>query len=195
MATVSDGQNPGRSATPQRQSPAPKRQGRGEAGLDPTNELGQTPSEIFGFAQNYSTGAPGTAGAHADAGLDVTVEPGQLDEGLSGVSGSEITDTGAPGSQGAHPLAGGESVRYTDPFGFMGNDHRDSVTRGAVDGHGDWTTFGEDSGFSGPTFPILEGNRPVDTGVGRGSVRGASHPNAMDHGAQPRPAGNPNAGR
>jgi hypothetical protein len=194
VATVSDGQNPGRSATPQRQAPASARSGRGGGPSDPTNQLGQTPADIFGFAQSYSTGAPGSQGA-SGPDPDVTIQAGQLDEGLSGVTGREITDTGMPGSQGARPHAGGEGVRYTDPFGYMGNDHRDSHASGATSGQGDWTTFGNDNGFSGPTLPALEGNRPTSTGIGSGSVRGAGHPDAMDSGPQPRPAGNPNAGR
>jgi hypothetical protein len=176
VATVSDGQNPGRSATPQRQSPGSARAGRAEGGLDPTEQLGQTPPDIFGFAQSYSTGAAGSAGANRND-ADVTIQAGQLDEGLSGVTGSEITDTGAEGSQGAtHPM-GGESVRYTDPFGYMGNDHRDSHAAMQVSGPGDSTTWGADNGFSGPTLPVLEGNRPTDTGVGKGHVH-AKHPNA-----------------
>ena len=170
MATVSDGQNPGRKGTPQRQSPAPKRNGRGEAGLDPTEQLGQTPGDIFGFSQSYHTGAPGTQGA-SGPDADVTIQAGQLEEGLSGVSGSEITDTGLHGTQGHTPGGGGgTTVRYTDPFGYMGNDHRESHASGAVDGPGDWTAMGDDSGFSGATLPVLEGNRPVHTGIGQGSV-------------------------
>lgn len=175
MATVSDGQNPGRSATPQRQSPAPARSGHG-AGTDPTNQLGQTPSEIFGFHQTYSTGAPGTQGA-TGPDADVTIQAGQLEEGLSGVSGEEITSTGLHGSQGATHQSGGESVRYTDPFGYMGNDHRDSHASLAVNGPGDSTTWGDDNGFAGPTLPVLEGNRPTSTGIGQGHISNHRHPN------------------
>ncbi len=176
MATVSDGQNPGRNATPQRQSPAPKRQGAGHGGSEPTAQPGQLPSDIFGFSQSYSTGAPGTAGKSV-GGEDVTVQAGQLDDSLSGVSRQEITETGASGSQGARPQSGGEGVRYTDPFGYMGNDHRDSHASGTVSGSGDWTSWGEDNGFSGPTLPALEGNRPTTTGIGHGHVH-AKHPDA-----------------
>lgn len=177
MANVSDGQNPGRSSTPQRQpSSGAKRQGRGESGIDPTNQLGQTPSEIFGFPQHYSTGAPGSSGGSADA--DVTIEAGQLDDGLAGVTREEITSTGLHGSQGAAANGGGgTSVRYTDPFGYQGNVHREAHASGNLDGPGDWTTSGADNGFSGPTLPGLEGNRPTDTGVGKGHV-GVKHPNA-----------------
>jgi hypothetical protein len=193
VATVNDGQNPGRSATPQRQSPGAHRHGHGGE-PDPTVQNGQLPSEIFGFPQTYSTGAPGSGGA-TGPDSDVTIQAGQLTGGLAGVTGREITDTGMPGSQGARPHAGGETVRYTDPFGYMGNDHRDSSVSGQVSGPGEWTAWGDDNGFSGPTLPALEGNRPTSTGIGSGSVRGAGHPDAMDRGSQPRPAGNPNAGK
>lgn len=196
MATVRDGENPGRQgASPSRQSPAPERNGRGEAGLDPTEQLGQTPDEIFGFSMHYSTGAPGSQGARG-GDADVTIQAGQLTEGLSGVTGGEITDTGLHGSQGAVNSNGGpDGVRYTDPFGYMGNDHRDSHTSAHIDGTGDWTQANDMGYGEGPTLPALEGNRPLSTGAGDGTARGASHPNAVDSGPQPRPAGNPNAGR
>jgi hypothetical protein len=177
MATVSDGTNPGRSSTPQRQSPAPKRNGAGGGPSDPTVQKGQLPDEIFGFAQSYSTGAPGTSGA-SGGDADVTIQAGQLEEGLSGVTGDEITSTGLHGSQGHSPSAGGGSVRYTDPFGYMGNDHRDSHASMAVNGSGDSTTWGDDNGFSGPTLPALEGNRPTETGIGHGHASKHKHPNA-----------------
>jgi hypothetical protein len=194
VATVSDGTNPGRSATPQRQSPGVKRQGSGGGGPEPTAQKGQLPSEIFGFPQSYSTGAHGSAGGAMDTS-DVTVQDGQISDGMSGLTKAEVTDTGLHGSQGFRPHAGGESVRYTDPFGYLGNDHRESHASGQVSGPGEWTAMGDDSGFSGATLPALEGNRPTATGIGSGSVRGAGHPNAMSSGSQPRPAGNPNAGR
>jgi hypothetical protein len=172
VATVSDGQNPGRSSTPQRQSPGTKRQGRGGGPSDPTVQEGQLPSEIFGFSQHYSTGAPGSSGGSAPGGDAVTVQAGQLEGETPGiqVTSQEVTDTGLHGTQGHTPSAGGGSVRYTDPFGYMGNDHRDSHASGTVDGPGDWTAMGDDSGFSGATFPVLEGNRPTHTGAGQGSV-------------------------
>jgi hypothetical protein len=196
MATVNDGTNPGRQgATPQRQSPAPARQGHGGAGLDPTEQNGQTPPDIFGFAQSYSTGAHGSTppGRHSS---DVTVQPGQLDDGLSYVTGDEITDTGLHGSPGAsNQNAGPDTVTYTDPFGIMGGVNRDVTTAAHIDGIGDWTQANDQGYAGGATLPALEGNRPVSTGIGSGSVRGAGHPDAMDSGTQPRPAGNPNAGR
>lgn len=185
MATVRDGENPGRQGgNPQRQSPAPERQGRNTGGLDPTEQLGQTPAEIFGFPLSYSTGAAGSQGARG-GDADVTIQAGQLDEGLSGVTGGEITDTGLHGSQGGTPFSGGESVRYTDPFGYMGNEHRESHASMQIGGPHD-STQALDAFTPGPTLPVLENNRPTQTGAGQGSVTGASHPDAMSSGPQPR---------
>lgn len=196
MATVRDGENPGRQgATPARQHPSPLRQGRGESGLDPTEQLGQTPSEIFGFSQNYSTGAPGTSGKATDTS-DVTVQDGQLSDGLSGLTEEEVTSTGLHGSQGAVNGNGGpDSVMYTDPWGYIGGVNRDISVSAHIDGIGDWTQANDQGYAAGPTLPALEGNRPVSTGAGSGSVRGAGHPNAMSSGPQPHPAGNPDAGK
>lgn len=202
VATVRDGSNPGRAGdSPQRQSPSPARAGRNEGGLDCTEQNGQTPGDIFGFAQSYKTGAPGSAGA-TSSNPDVTIQAGQLDEGLSGVTGSQITDTGLHGSDGGHPQGGGDSVRYTDPFGYMGNANRDVTAPNQVGGPSDSTKMID--GFSpGPTLPVLQNNRPVSTGAGEGTVAGASHPDAMATGPQPRNGNSgsaagpkhPNAGR
>jgi hypothetical protein len=175
MAAVSDGTNPGRSPRPQRQMPARGRNGAGEPGLDPTNQRGQLPSEIFGFAQHYSTGAPGSAGSRTSASTDVTEYDGQLEEGITGLSGAPITSTGAPGSSGASNSGGGETVTYTDFFGFMGQEHRESSTTGTISGNGDWTQFNSDGYAGGPTLPILQNARPTSTGAGEGRVRGM-HP-------------------
>jgi hypothetical protein len=202
VATVRDGENPGRQGgRAQRQSPAPERNGRAEPSLDPTEQLGQTPPDIFGFAQSYHTGAPGSPGARG-GNADVTIQAGQLDEGLSGVTGEEITSTGLHGSQGGSQPGGGEGIRYTDPFGYMGNEHRESHSPMQIGGASD-STKGIDGTAPGPTLPVLENNRPVDTGAGEGHVTGAPHPNAMSTGPQPRngnrgdAAGpsHPNAGR
>lgn len=174
MAAVSDGTNPGRSGTPERQMPSRKRNGRSEPGLPPTVQRGQLPSEIFGFSQSYSTGAPGSTGSSTGSGTDVTEYDGQLEEGMTGLKGSAITSTGAPGSTGAsNRRSGGETVTYTDFFGYMGQEHRESSTTMAVSGPGDSTLFGDDNGFSGPTLPSLTNARPVDSGAGKGHVRGA----------------------
>jgi hypothetical protein len=173
MAAVPEGANAGRIGQPARQMPGRDRQGHGEPGIDPTNERGQTPSEIFGFAQTYSTGARGTSGSHTDASTPVTMYDGQLEESVTGLSGPAITSTGAPGSQGAVNGVVGDSVAYTDPFGVQGGVNRYVTTRGKIAGEGDWTQA-NDMGYSGgPTLPILQNARPTSSGAGQGRVRGA----------------------
>ena len=176
MVAVTDGTNPGRADLKgARQAPARKQQGHSGGTSDPTSASNQTPGEIFGFAQTYSTGARGSSGAasHDGPSGDPTIERGQLDDGLAMVSGREITSTGAPGSQGISNSVGGESVTYTDPFGYIGGVNRDVTVSGRVSGEGEWTQA-NDSGYSGgPTLPILQNARPTSTGAGQGRIRGA----------------------
>lgn len=167
MADTSRGQRPAR------QGSGRKRNGISEGG-DPTNQAGQTPGEIFGFSQTYSTGARGSApGGGTPA--DVTIQRGQLDPGLAMVEGSEITDTGAPGSEGARRSGGGETVSYTDPFGYVGGGSDEVTCRGQISGTGDWTQANADGYAAGPTLPILQNARPTSTGAGQGHVR-SHHP-------------------
>ena len=176
MATARDGSNPGRTGVPARQDPSPARHGRASS-LDPTVQEGQLPSEIFGLPTDIkSSGMKGSSAAKQPA--DVTLHPGQLDDDLGHTSEQFVTDSGMPGSAGSTHPTGGESVTYTDPFGIIGGVNRDVQTNGATSGPGDWTTWGDDNGFSGPTLPGLENNRPTDSGIGHGHVRGAGHPNA-----------------
>lgn len=170
MATARSGQNPGRTGQPARQSPAPARQGRADAGIDPTNQEGQTPSELpGGVHSSYHTGLSGTTGAHGEA-ADVTQQPGQLDEGFSGIGPSVTADTGLSGTTGGHPAHGGETVTYTDPWGVIGGVNRDVSTTLNIGGDEDSTKFID--GYSpGQSLPGLEGNRPTDTGVGRTKPR------------------------
>jgi hypothetical protein len=170
MAAVSDGTNPGRSPRPERQMPSRERNGRGGAG-DPTEQPGQTPPDIFGFAQNYSTGARGSAGARTSASTDVTMQDGQLEEGVTGLSGSAVTSTGAGGSTGASNRGGGETVTYTDMFAYPGGVHRETSVSGVISGNGDWTQANSDGYAGGPTLPILQNARPTSTGAGQGHVR------------------------
>lgn len=164
----------GRGLRPARQSPGRVQNGRSGGTSDPTSPSNQTPGEIFGFTQVYSTGARGSSGTPTREGSDVTVERGQLDAGLAMVEGSQITSTGAPGSQGATRSGGGDSVSYTDPFGVIsGGGDSDTYPGAAVDGPDEWTQFGQGNGFSGPTLPILQNARPTSTGAGRGRIRGA----------------------
>lgn len=178
MATASDGRNPARTGVPARQDPSPKRAGRASS-LDPTNQEGQTPDSIFGMPTGIkSTGAGGSDHGGSTAPADVTLHPGQLEDELGHSSAGFITDSGMPGSEGAkHPM-GGESVTYTDPWSNIGGVDRDNTVQGNISGPGDWTTWGADNGFSGPTLPGLENNRPTDSGMGSGHVKGAGHPNS-----------------
>jgi hypothetical protein len=171
MATARSGQNPGRTGQPARQNPAPARQGRADAGIDPTNQEGQVPSALVGgFSQHYSTGLAGTDGAHASDGDDVTNMAGQLDEGFSGMHADQTADSGLHGTTGGHPAHGGETVTYTDPFGVQGGVNRNVTTQLQIGGAEDSTKFID--GYSpGPSLPGLENNRPTETGVGgRASV-------------------------
>ena len=172
MATTTDGQNPGRVGRPERQSPGRKRQGHAD-GLDPTNLPGQTPSEIFGFSIPYSTGARGTTGSRTTPGDDVTMYDGQLEESVTGLSGTPVVSTGAPGSEGARNTNGGETVTYTPSFGIYDGTCREVTVQGRVSGTGDWTQANDMGYDSGPTLPILEHNRPTSSGAGKGRVRGA----------------------
>lgn len=173
MATARSGQNPGRTGQPARQNPAPARQGRADAGIDPTNQEGQTPATLpGGFSSHYSTGLAGTKGASTSEGADVTNRPGQLDEGISGIGADVVADSGLHGTTGGHPAHGGETVTYTDPYGVIGGVNRDVSVQMNIGGPEDSTK--QIDGYSpGPSLPGLEGNRPVDTGLGKGRVRGA----------------------
>lgn len=173
MAAVSDGTNPGRTGKPERQSPSRTRNGRSEAGLDDTVQRGQLPGEIFGIPQHYATGAAGSRGSVTSGSTDVTEMDGQLEESVTGLRGAAITSTGAPGSSGASNSSGGETVTYTDPFGYLGQEHRESSTLGRVDGPGDWTQANDQGYSGGPQMPILQNNRPTSTGAGQGRIRGA----------------------
>lgn len=176
MVAVTDGTNPGRADLQgARQAPARKQRGRNAGTSDPTSPSNQTPSDIFGFAQTYTTGAGGSPGAPSKDGPngDPTVERGQLDPGLAMVEDGEITSTGAPGTQGASNTVGGESVTYTDPFGYVGGVNRDVTVTGRISGSGDWTQANDHGYDGGPTLPILQNARPTSSGAGQGHVRGA----------------------
>ena len=182
MARVREGVNAGRGATPVRQSPRPARQGRAE-GLDPTVENGQTPPDIFGISQSYTTNAAGTKGQTSDSERDVTIMDGQLEELVSNLGPDVIANSGMPGSQGATNSPGGpDSVTYTDPWAILGGVTRDQQVGGHVNGIGDWTQANDMGYAAGPTLPGLTNARPTSSGMGQGTVRGANHPNARQSG-------------
>lgn len=143
-------------------------------GGDSTGEPGQYPDSLFGVAVPQGTGAGGTQGARYDASTDPTIEPGQLNEGLSGEGPSETADTGAPGSRGAMPTQGGpDSVSFTRPGSYLSGTYTSDTVSDSISGPGDWTQA-IDHGYPGdPTLPGLAGNQPTSTGAGEGrTLRG-----------------------
>jgi hypothetical protein len=154
-----------------RQSPARKNSGR-MANAEPTSPSDQTPDQIFGANTALSgTGLPGSSGAHAAPGSDMTEVNDETYEGISGHH--ETHDlTSLAGTPGASSRGGGETITYTDPFAHIGGVVRDVTAHGAVSGNDDWTQ-GAGKYATGPALPGIEGNRPTDTGLGRGHLRGA----------------------
>lgn len=183
MANPQEGRNPGYTGQPARQGVSRDRQGNGSGGSEPT-AWDETPADLFGVRQSYSTGLAGSAGAQHSASVDVTNEPGQLEDGgLSSTTVAENTESGLSGSTGASPARGGETVTYTDPWAVIGGVTRDNTVQGEISGVNDWTKCID--GYSpGQSLPGLENNRPTDTGVGSGHARtelpaqGGNHPNA-----------------
>ena len=100
---------------------------------------------------------------------DPTNEPGQTEDGLTGISEDEITETGAPGSTGADPSdgTGSESVTFTRPGSYLSGTYAMSTVRDDIDGPTDWTQA-NDSGYAtgGPQLPGIKGNEP-EAGTGR----------------------------
>lgn len=134
----------------------------GRAGAPDPNQYPPTGSDaIFGGPLPTGTGAPGTAGASGSA--DATNEPGQVSDGLTGVTEAEITQTGAPGSAGS-PAGdhGSASVTYTRPNDGIGPYEQ-------VSGGSDGTEANAD-GYAGggPKMPGIA--EPTSTGAGKGNV-------------------------
>jgi hypothetical protein len=131
---------------------------------DPTTEPGQYPvsaeNNIFGGPLPTGTGAPGSAGSRGSS-ADATNQPGQVSDGLTGVTDAQITQTGAPGSTGAQVSnSGGDAITYTKPQDGIGPYENVSVSDD-VSGTGDWTGA-NDSGYAtgGPQLPGIKGNEP-----------------------------------
>jgi hypothetical protein len=177
MATAKDGSNPARTGTPARQDPRPARQGRAE-GLDPTNQNGQLPSDIFGMPTHLDSTGLGGSGSSEGEPSDVTLNKGQLDEVFSHTGPNVNTHTGVAGSEGAHNGSGGDSVTYTDPWAIIGGVTREQHVSGHVNGPGDWTQANDEGYSGGPNLPVLENNRPTSTGLGSGHVSSHKHPDA-----------------
>jgi hypothetical protein len=145
--------------------------GTGTSG-ESVNQPGQYPASLFGSPLPAGTGAPGSPGP-ALYSADPTNEPGQLNEGLSGLGPADIANTGAPGSAGMANAAGGpDAVTFTRPGSpFTGTYTMDTV-HDDVSGINDWTQAGDGSYGGGPQLPGIAGNMPTSTGAGQGRVRG-----------------------
>ena len=139
-------------------------------GLDPTQEPGNYSASLFGVALPQGTGAPGSAGAGGAA--DPTNEPGQLNEGISGLGPADIANTGAPGSAGAtNSGAGGDAVAYTRPGSYLSGTYQQDTVNDSISGPGDWTQAIDGSyAGGGPQLPGIKGNEPTSTGAGGGRV-------------------------
>src|SRR5580692_2815776 len=144
---------------------------------DPTLVSGQDPTNLFGVAISYDTGAQGTAGASAQPEGDPTNEPGQY-PAAEPISGVKLDGTGSPGGTGADPndRPGEMSVTITDPNytsgkpgGGSGNVFIQADV--AVGGPGDTTTVPGQYGMHN-ALPGLDkpSEQPGGTGSGTGSV-------------------------
>lgn len=135
---------------------------------DPTNMTGQYPpgdwgNALFGGPQPMGTGAPGSQGAHGSA--DPTNEPGQLEEGLTGLGPPDTTQSGAPGaSTTPNSSGGGTAVTYTRPGSGIGTYENVTVSDD-LSGSRD-STQANDEGYAsgGPQLPGIAGNEPQPHG-------------------------------
>lgn len=141
-------------------------------GMDPTLEPGNYSDSLFGVRLPQGTGAPGSQGA-TPGGVndDPTNEPGQLNEGLSGLGPADVANTGAPGSMGAtNGGAGPDTVNFTRPGSYLSGTYQQDTTHESVSGTSDWTQAIDGSYGGGPQLPGIEGNMPSGTGAGGGRV-------------------------
>ena len=143
--------------------------GTATGGTDPTLEPGQYPASLFGQALPQGTGAPGSQGARAPA--DPANEPGQLNEGISGLGPDALANTGAPGTAGNQNAAGGpDTVTYTRPGSYLTGTYTQDTVHDTVSGPNDWTQAIDGSYGGGPQLPGIAGNMPSGTGAGQGRV-------------------------
>ncbi len=150
--------------------PSPNRGGRAWSGTsardDSTNMEGQYPpgdwgTAIFGGPQPAGTGAPGSQGARGSA--DPTNQPGQLEEGLTGLGPPDTSQSGAPGgSTTPNSAGGGSTVTYTKPGSGVGTYEQISVSDD-LSGPRD-STMANDEGYGtgGPQIPGM--GEPVPGG-------------------------------
>jgi len=137
-----------------------------DAGVDPTTEKGQYPggdwaTAMFGGTLPEGTGAPGTQGARISGGSDPTNEPGQTEDGLTGITEREITSTGAPGTTGAgRGGQGPDAVTFTRPGSYQSGSYAQDTVNDSVSGPLDWTQANDGGyGTGGPKLPAM--NEPT----------------------------------
>lgn len=160
----------------------PQSTSAGRVGGEPVNQPGQYPASLFGVALPQGTGAAGSAGPALYSG-DVTNQPGQLNEGLSGLGPADIAQTGAPGSMGAQNTAGGtDQVTYTRPGSYATGSYEMDTLSDSVSGVNDWTQAIDGSyGGQHPQIPGL--SEPTSTGAGQGRIMyGGRNPDAGQQG-------------
>lgn len=160
---ITPGQKPDSGATVS--GTAPEWSGTPARGADPTNLAGQYPPGAWGNAlfggPLGGSGAPGTQGATYSSSTDDTTEPGQLNEGLSGLGPADTAQSGAPGSSTTpNGTGGGSTVRYTRPGAGVGTYHQETY-RIDLAGPAD-STQANDEGYAtgGPQLPGIAGNEP-----------------------------------
>ncbi len=143
---------------------------------DPTSMAGQYPpggwgNEIFGGPLPEGTGAPGTQGASYSGATDPTTQPGQLNEGISGLGPADTADTGAPGTATQPPAAPGEStggtpISVTAPGSYLSGTYQSESMSDDLSGPHD-STQANDQGYAtgGPQLPAISGNEPQAGGT------------------------------
>jgi hypothetical protein len=144
---------------------------------DATNMLGQYPpgdwgTSIFGGTLPTGTGAPGTPGAvPSQAGTDPTNEPGQTEDGFTGISEEEITSTGAPGADtpASHVtpegVGGPDHVTFTEPGSFLSGSYQAEDLTTSLSGPADSTQANAEGYATGG--PKLPGMFEPEAGTGK----------------------------
>ena len=168
MANLTPSQNPGYGDVS-----GAKETGSGTASsMDPTLEPGSYATSLFNVALPQGTGAPGSQGATWSGATDPTAQPGQLNEGISGLGPADTANTGAPGSMGAaNGGAGPDTVAYTRPGAYLSGTYQQDTVHDSISGPGDWTQAIDGSyAGGGPQLPGIAGNEPTSTGAGGGRV-------------------------
>ena len=157
--------------------------GQRPKGSDTTNMPGQYPpggwgDALFGGTLPMGTGAPGTQGAVDGSGADPTNEPGQTDDGFTGLPESDIVQSGAPGGATTpNTVGGGTSISYTQPGSYSSGTYQSETVQDDLSGPRD-STQANDIGYasSGPKLPGMSepeaGNSAFQPGGGGHVLRG-----------------------